>query len=184
MHSTPRRVSYAWVNTARELTVQRHFIVGWRLIVVGTLMPAVVGMTGYLTGFILSTLVAPERNWQALIWSYDFRFAELLTHNTDLAAAFQASMQMGWANIHSSGVLMAALGYFGIRHGQGWAWVACAYGITWAGGNDALATLKLYQQTDGGVPPLPVVAVALTFVGLWMTRGCLRNARLSGKETH
>jgi hypothetical protein len=134
-------------------------------------------MTGYLTGFILSVLVAPERNWQALIWSYDFRFSELLTHNAELAAVFRASMQMGWANIHSSGVLMASLGYFGIRQGQAWAWVACAYGITWAGVNDAIATLNLYRETGGGVPPLPVLAVTLSLIGLWLTRGCLRRKR-------
>jgi hypothetical protein len=177
------RASHAWVSTSvKPRSDQTRFIIGWRLVVIGTLLPAVVGITGYLTGFILSILVAPERDWHILIWSYDLRFTELLTHNTALAAVFRASMQMGWANIHSSGVLMASLGYFGIRHGHAWAWVACAYGITWAGGNDAVATVNLYQTTGGGVPPLPILAVTFTLIGLWLTRDCLRKETLSRKD--
>jgi hypothetical protein len=84
-------------------------------------------------------------------------------------------MQMGWANIHNAGLLMASLAYFGVRRGHAWAWVACAYGITWGGINDAAATVALYRQTGGGVPPLPILAVGLAFTGLWLTRNCLRN---------
>lgn len=169
-------------TSVRAQTGQTRFIVGWRLVLIGTLLPTVVGMAGYLTGFVLSILVAPERDWRALVWPYDFRFTELLTYNSELAAVLRASMQMGWANIHTSGVLMASLGYFGIRRGQAWAWVACAYGITWAGVNDAVATINLYQATGGGVPPVPVLSVTFTLIGLWMTRDCLRKDALTRKE--
>jgi hypothetical protein len=142
-------------------------------------MPAVVGMAGYLTGFLQSTIIVPQGNWHALGWSYDFRFAELLTHNQAAGAAFRASMQMGWANIHNAGLLMALLAYFGVRRGHAWAWVACAYGIAWGGINDAVATVGLYRETGGGVPPLPILSICLAFTGLWLTRDCLGKRQAS-----
>jgi hypothetical protein len=57
--------------------------------------------------------------------------------------------------------------------------VACAYGMTWGGINDAAATVDLYRQTGGGIPPLPILAVGLAFTGLWLTRGCLGKRQAS-----
>ena len=142
-------------------------------------MPAVVGMGGYLTGFLQSTIIMPQGHWHVLGWSYDFRFAELARHNQVAGAVFRTSMQMGWANIHNAGLLMASLAYFGVRRGHAWAWVACAYGMTWGGINDAAATVELYRQTGGGIPPLPILAVGLAFTGLWLTRDCLGKRKAS-----
>jgi hypothetical protein len=156
-------------------TVHAASPIGWKLVLAGALLPAVVGMGGWLTGFIHSIILAPEGNWHVLIWRYGFRFADVAAANPETAAVFRSSMQMGWANIHNAGLLMASLAFFGIRRGQAWAWVTCAYGMGWGGINDALATVKLFRATGGGVPPLPVLALALVFSGLWLTRDCLRS---------
>jgi hypothetical protein len=152
--------------------------VGWKLVLMGALLPTIVGMGGWLTGFVYSIVLAPEGNWRVLLWQYGFRFADVASASPEVAAVFRSSMQMGWANIHNAGLLMASLAFFGIRRGQSWAWMTCAYGIAWGGINDAVATVNLYRATGGGVPPLPIVALALAFSGLWLTRDCVRRERV------
>ena len=48
----------------------------------GALLPTIVGMGGWLTGFVHSIILAPEGDWHVLFWRYGFRLAGVAAAET------------------------------------------------------------------------------------------------------
>jgi hypothetical protein len=147
---------------------------GWKLCLVASLFPSMVGLLAYLTSFLLSIRLAPDQAWRFITIPFGFRFDDVARFDRDLAAVFRSMVHIGMTNVHNAGVLLAVLTVCGIRAGHRWAWLACLYGFAWGGINDSIAAIDLYRSS-GILIPLPILSATIGLIGLWLSRDSVHH---------
>ena len=148
---------------------------GWKLCFIAGLMPFAIGLYGYSTAFVMSTLLRPDEPFTVLWKTTSFRLDALAGFNHEAGVLFGIATLTFWQLLIMFGVTLCAIAYFGLRAGQRWAWFYLLAAFVWAAGNDSLAAAYLYIK-DVMVIPTPIIVDVCGLTGLFLSRDILRPA--------
>jgi hypothetical protein len=112
----------------------------------------------------------PDKSWLAgepLPHSDSYTLNDIKKCNQDLAVDLFAAQHVQYANLFNTGVVAMALGYFGLRRYQRWAWYLLVFVVLWPATNDLIALL-----ISGGTPT-PFLPDTFGILGLVLSRGPL-----------
>jgi hypothetical protein len=146
---------------------------GWKVCFIAGLFPLLVGLAGYLTAFVMSTLIWPEQPVRVLWKTCSFSQSSLAGFDQEAAAFLGVATLCFWQLLVVFGAMVSSLAYFGIRTGQRWTWYFLFIALLWGAGNDTIAALYLHFNEIISIPT-PLFVDLFGFVGLFLSRDILR----------
>ena len=147
---------------------------GWKFCFVAGLMPFTIGLYGYITAFVMSTLLKPGAPFKVLWKTTSFSLDALAGFNLEAGVFFGILNLTFWQLLIMFGATLCAIAYFGLRAGQRWAWFYLLAAFVWAAGNDSLAAVYLYIK-GVMVIPTPILVDLCGLTGLFLSRDVLRS---------
>jgi len=142
---------------------------GWKFCFVAGLIPFSLGWYGYITGFVLSTVIFPDQPFHLLWKTTSASLAEVSQFNREVAVFLGVSTLCFWQLLIVFGTTISTVSYFGIRRGEAWAWYFLLVILLWGAGNDTLAAVYLYTN-DAIVIPTPLFVDFLGLLGIYFSR--------------
>lgn len=147
---------------------------GWKLCFAAGLFPFTVGLSGYATAFVKSTLLQPEEPY-LVIWKItSFTLDAVMGFNHEAGVFLGVLSCTFWQLLIVFGATISTVAYFGIRTAQRWSWFFLLAAITWGAGNDTMVSIYLWQNDVMNIPT-PLFVDALGFAGLFLSRDILRS---------
>jgi hypothetical protein len=142
---------------------------GWKFCFVAGLIPFSIGWYGYITGYIMSTIMYPDDKFYLLWKTTSMSLAEVRQFNPEVAAFLGVSTLCFWQLLIVFGSTISTLAYFGIRRGERWSWYFLLIILLWGAGNDTMATFYLWSNNAIFIPT-PLFVDFFGLVGLFISR--------------
>ena len=149
---------------------------GWKLCFVAGLFPFTIGIYGYMTGFLVSTVFRPEEPFLVLWKESSLSMGDLMRFNHEAGIFMGIANLCFWQMATLFGGTISTLSYFGIRRGERWTWFFRCAALLWGAGNDTCAAVYLYTN-DVMVVPTPLFVDLLGLTGLYLSRDVARIHR-------
>ncbi len=147
---------------------------GWKLCFVSGFFPFTIGLSGYITAFLMSTLLHPDEKYRVLWKTTSFTLDSLTGFNHEAGVFFGVLTLTFWQLLIVFGATICSVSYFGLRSAQRWSWFFLCAALAWGAGNDTIVAIYLYMN-DVMVIPTPLFVDALGFTGLFLSRDILRS---------
>ena len=147
---------------------------GWKVCYVAGLIPLTIGLYGYTTAFVLSTLIHTSDPFRVLWQTTSFSMDSLSGFDAQAGVLLGVATLCFWQLLIVFGTMVCTLSYFGVQRGQKWAWWFLLFALLWAAGHDIAAAIYLYAR-DVMTIPTPAVVELLGLTGLVLSRDILKS---------